>query len=356
MTWILTVFLFLSLSECKRENANKSIPEKNVPKQVLVFQVQKGNLFTKVEIPTELTAWERAEIYARMESYVKKYNVDIGDIVKKGQTLAVLDAPEMQAKVQEAEAKHREATSKYNTSQDRFQRLLKASQTDGAVSESELIQAKNEKESSQSVVESTNALKDSLVRLQSYLVIQAPFSGKITQRNINIGDLVGPNTSKKPIFVVERLDSLRLRVPVPEKISHMNLVKNEMEFSIQSDPEQMYKAIWKRKSGSIDPNTRTELWEFEYNNLDNLKPGMFVIAKLSLQNPRPSFLVPKSSVVTSQERKFVVRKKDGFVEWIDIEEGSETKEHIEIFGNLQEGDTLMQKGNDELKEGEFFPE
>ncbi|MEX0980846.1 MAG: hypothetical protein WDZ47_02035, partial [Bacteroidales bacterium] len=108
----------------------------------------------------------------------------------------------------------------------------------------------------------------------------------------------------------------------------------------------------KRKSGSINRETRTELWEYEYDNsAGDLKPGMYATTNLLLTRQEESFVVPYPAVVTSMERKFVIRANNGEAEWVDVHEGISLENGKEIFGNLEAGDTLLSRGREELKPG-----
>jgi multidrug efflux pump subunit AcrA (membrane-fusion protein) len=125
-----------------------------------------------------------------------------------------------------------------------------------------------------------------------------------------------------------------------------------ISFTVDAQPAKKYSATLARKSNQIDSKTRTELWEFEVINANQeLKSGMYGSAGFNLQRSETSLVVPFSAVVTNLERSFVIRVRDGKTEWIDVRSGISMKDHIEIFGNLEEEDQLVLKATDELKPG-----
>jgi multidrug efflux pump subunit AcrA (membrane-fusion protein) len=145
---------------------------------------------------------------------------------------------------------------------------------------------------------------------------------------------------------------LRLRVAVPELYVASNSVGKEAAFRVDAYPEKLFTATLARKSGAIDARTRTEQWEYEFDNRNNeLKAGSFAYVKLNMQRAGNSFVVTPSAIATNQERKFVIRVKNGIAEWVDVRQGMSTEKGIEIFGNLANGDTLQLRATDERKPG-----
>jgi multidrug efflux pump subunit AcrA (membrane-fusion protein) len=107
-----------------------------------------------------------------------------------------------------------------------------------------------------------------------------------------------------------------------------------------------------RKSGSIKNQTRTEIWEFEVPNSNGeLKAGGYSDVKLVLIRPQKSLVVPTSAVVTTLERKFVIRIVNNTTRWVDVRSGFNIGDKQEIFGELSIGDTIVAKPTEELKAG-----
>lgn len=316
---------------------------------LIAFVLKKQAIHRHLDLPAELLPYEKAEIFGKVQGYIRQIKVDIGDRVKKGQLLALIDAPEMIANLQQAQAKLEELRVKYSNSLDYYQRLFKASQVQGTISASELSQAYHSMQSDSAVIQTAKASINTYTQLNNYLAITSPFSGIVTQRQGDVGSLVSTNQAK-PILVIEDNSRLRLRVAIPEVYVASVPQSKEIKFSTPAEPTKNYTALFSRQSGSIDPDTRTETWEFLYINArGNLKPGMFVKTSLDLGRAESSFAVPHSAIVSSLEKKFVIAQREGKAVQVPVRIGFKMQDTTEIFGELQEGDILLLKPNDEIK-------
>lgn len=318
---------------------------------VSVFTLKKVAVNKKLTFPAELTPIEKAEIVAKVSGYIKEVKVDIGDHVKKGAVLAILDAPEIVSNYAQVNSDVQTTHSKYLTSLDTYKRILNASKTDGTIAISELESVKNQMLADSSSFEAVKSKLSANAQFKDYLIIRSPFDGIVTQRNADPGTLTGTNNSK-PIVVIENSSVLRLRIPVPEIYTASIPDTTVIEFSVDAAPGKTYKAVLSRKSGSINLSNRTETWEFIYQNSDGqLKSGMFANAVIRLGREDLSFLVPASTIATNLEKRFVIRLNDGKAEWIDVRSGFSQNDKVEIFGSLKEGDLLLVGATDEIKPG-----
>lgn len=344
---VITLSVVSLLSSCSEKNSEAiSTVAKD---SVEVFVLKKETVSKTLALPAELHPWERAEVYAKVQGYVRELKVDIGDKVRKNDVLLILDAPELTANYAKSSADLQAAQAKYHASLDTYNRVVNASKEKGAVSDSELDRARNQMLTDSSTYEAAKSGANAYAQLKNYLVIRAAFDGVITQRNIDPGTLVG--TGKEPMFVLENIGKLRLRVAIPETYTSAIPESTSIAFTVDAQPSKK-SAKLARKSNQIDAKTRTELWEFEVNNPGKeLKSGMYANASFILQRSEPSFVVPYSAVVTNQERSFVIRVHDGKTEWVDVRNGISMKDKVEIFADLQEGEQLVIKANDELKTG-----
>lgn len=202
-----------------------------------------------------------------------------------------------------------------------------------------------------SSVEAAKSKLNAYAQLKDYLIIHAPFSGVVAQRNIDAGTLVGTGNTK-PMLVIENNNSLRLRIPVPEAYTSANADSSSVHFTVDAYPGVQFEAKLSRKAGGLNLTNRTQTWEFLYSNTGNkLKSGMFANASIKFGRAAPSFIVPSTAVVTNQEKRFVIRLKNGKAEWVDVHNGIAVDTRAEIFGKLSEGDTLLVRGTDEIKPG-----
>jgi len=332
--------------------------------QELVPVVSK-QISRSIELPGELQPFQSVSIHAKVRGYVDRVLVDRGSAVKQGQLLAELTAPEMTAQIAEAESKVRvaeservQAEAQLGAAQATLDRLKKAAETPGAVAGNEVIQAQKQVEAAAALVQSKGqagaALEDAvrtLKDLESYLRITTPFDGMVTERLVHPGALVGPGADPV-LLVIQEVAHLRLVVAVPEEDVGGIVAGARVEFHVSAYPERSYAGTVARIAHTLDQKTRTMAVELDVLNRDDtLSPGMYTSVKWPVRRSRPSLMVPKTSVVTTTERTFVIRDREGRAEWINVTKGSADGDSIEISGNLQAGDRVIRRATDEIRDG-----
>jgi RND family efflux transporter MFP subunit len=353
-TTVMRIFagiVLLMITACNQQQQQPAATDKKEarPDSVKVFILGMDSAKKLLSLPGELLPKDNAQIRSKAQGYIRQLNVDIGSKVSKGQVLALIDAPEIATRVQELNEKVKAARSRYLSSKDYFDRISIASKADGVIAPNELERTKNQMMADSSDYNAAVFAASSYRQIGNYLAIIAPYSGMITKRNIVIGSFVG-NPADKPLFELEDNSTLRLQVAVPEIYTNAVLLHNTGELTTRSLPDKKFKAKLVRKAGSIDNTTRSEVWEFEVPNPSGeLKAGSYADVKLQFLRQQPTFAVPVSAVVTTLEKKFVIRVTDHTTQWIDVRAGFNMGEKVEIYGDLKAGDTLVIKGNEELK-------
>lgn len=117
-------------------------------------------------------------------------------------------------------------------------------------------------------------------------------------------------------------------------------------------PERKYSGTVARIAHALDPKTRTMPVELDVFNRDgSLAPGMYPTLSWPVRRSRPALFVPRTSVVTTTERTFVIRNQDGRAEWVDVKKGAAESDLVEVIGDLRLGDMVVRRGSDELREG-----
>jgi len=339
----LWVFAALCNSGCNtRAEAGRGSPAPNpsAAPVVEVISVVSQPLDTVTHLEGELAPYERVEIYARASGFVSRVLVDRGSHVKTGQLLLTIVAPELKAQRAEAQAK-------LQGDKATFERLQTASQTPGAV-------AGNEVETAQATVQADQSRLDSLQAMEQYLTITAPFDGVITERDVHPGALVGPQGagSSTPMLRLEQVQKQRLTVPVPEGIVGAIAEGSTATFTVRTYPGVNFTGTVSRVAQSIDPKTRSMAVELDVDNKDGrLAPGMFADVAWPVKRTAPSLFVPPAAIVQSTEKTFVVRIKDGVTEQVAVQRGATQGDLVEVFGGVQEGDTVARRGSEELRSG-----
>jgi RND family efflux transporter MFP subunit len=317
-----------------------------------------------VDLPGELQPYLHVEIVAKISGYLDRIPVDVGSVVRQGDLLAELRAPELQAQIAEAESKVQAAESdrvqaeaQLAAAQSTYERLKKASATPGAIAGHELVQAEQQVQAARALVESRGtaihaaaAVVQAHKDLLAYLRITAPFDGVVTERAVHPGALAGPSAG--PLLTLEQVSRLRLIVPVPEQYVGGLVRGASVPFHVPAFPDRAFTGTVARVPHSLDPKTRTMPVELDVVNRDGaLAPGMYPSAKWPVRSTRAALWVPRTSIVTTSERTFVVREHDGKAEWVDVKRGAAEGDLVEVFGNLKAGDRILRRGSDELREG-----
>lgn len=332
-------------------------------------KVVSKDLDRKVTLPGEFVPYMSVPIYAKVNGFVQRVPVDRGSRVNKGQLLASVVAPEFKAqraeaaaKVQTTEAQRAEAQAKLNAATSTYDKLKAASATPGAISGNELIQADEAVQAARAQVlaveSSTKAAKAAELALQEmedYLQVTAPFSGVITQRNVHPGALVGPAGagSAVPMFQLEQTSRLRLVVSVPE-VDVGGITKGaRVPFAVPAYPGETFFGVIARLANALDTKTRSMAVELDVQNVQGrLAPGMYPTVNWPVRKRKASLFVPPSSIVSTTERTFVIRVTAGKAEWVNVKRGAAEGDLMEVYSpELREGDTVLKRGSDEIREG-----
>jgi membrane fusion protein (multidrug efflux system) len=342
--------LLSSCGDGSKDGAQTASAAPVVQDTVQVFLLKRDTANKTVDLPSELFPYLQTDLFAKVQGFVQEMKVDIGDRVYKGQTLAVIEAPEVRARVSESEATLQSARAKYTASADKYRRLYQASQaaSPGIVAPVDLISSHDQMLSDSAAYEAIRQQSIAYKEVSGYLYITAPFAGVITARKADPGALVSASSM---LLTLQDNNVLRLRVAVPE-IYVAATGHGSLSFGVDAYPEQRFTGVLTRKTETLDPATRTELWEFDVENSKHLlKAGTFVSARIKMERSAPSFILPPSAIATTLERKFVIRVKDGKADWVDVRQGMTTDSGVEIFGDLRPGDTLLLKATDDRKAG-----
>ncbi|MEZ5042137.1 MAG: efflux RND transporter periplasmic adaptor subunit [Saprospiraceae bacterium] len=350
--YILPILYVAMFSACSDQAENSSMENKDgLPRKVETITVSYENAPQALTLPAELHAFEKAGLNTKVQGYVGEVRVDIGDKVTKGAVLVKIEAPEIQIAYAEARSEIETARADYMNSKDLFERLVKASGKPGAISESDLVKAKNKTMADSTRMVTADYTARAKQQLLDYLIIRAPFNGIITQRNTDQGNLVGGNNGV-PLLVIENNQSLRLKVPVPEALTGSSLAEEAVTFKVEPFPGKLFKADFYRRARSIDPETRTEMWEFIVNNQEReLNTGLFAEIQLNIKRTSESMWVPHSAVLTTLRRKAVGKIVDGKLKWVEVKTGMKNESTIEVFGALDAGDHILLQPNEEMIAG-----
>jgi membrane fusion protein, multidrug efflux system len=330
-----------------------------------VVPVVSRSVERKLRLPGEFLPYLKADLYPRVTGFVERVDVDRGSTVKEGQLLLLLSAPELaaqrmeaEAKVQAVESQRAEGQARLTSAESTFKRLQAASATPGAVAENEVILAQQAVEAARAVIAALDGAKAAaqaavlpLRDLEGYLKVTAPFDGVITTRFVHPGALVGP-AAGTPLVRLEQTTTLRLVVAVPEAEAGGIVRGARVPFSVPAWPGETFSGVVSRIAGTLDPKTRTMPVELDVANAGGrLAPGMYPEVTWPVRRSAPSLLVPPTSIVTTTERTFAIRLRDGHAEYVDVTRGAQVEDLVEVFGSLRSGDEVLRRGSDEIRQG-----
>lgn len=349
------LILMVIPASCSKE---KAAPKQEMKPMMMnnmeTVSIKKSNPKVELKLPGELVPDQETALFAKVQSYVKKINVDIGTYVSAGQILMVLEAPEIQSQAANAKAKWQAQEAIYTSTKASYERMYRANETKGAIAKDALDQITARKLSDAAQVNAAKSAYHELQDINRYLVIRAPFSGVITERNVDLGAYVGP-MGGTPLMVIQNTSKLRLSLSVSEaSVPYLN-VGDTISFRVNAIPEKSFKARISRKSGSLDLKLRSEKIEADFaNHSKELKPFMIAESMIPLQNTEATFFIPRSAVVESNMGIYIIKKENGKAKFIPVKKGRIMNDTIEVFGELSEGDQIIKKGNEEILEGSLI--
>jgi membrane fusion protein, multidrug efflux system len=347
------ILLWILASSC---GANADAAVKQLPEQTIVqtFSLSKGQLTTHMTIPGELRPFQFVDLYAKVNSFVKKLLVDVGSVVKKDQLLVILEAPEMLDAANTAAQLIQTNKAYYAASKATYERMYQTSKIPGTISPNDLDIAYAKMNSDSSNLMAARSSYNESTNLNRYLEVRAPFDGVISASNLYAGAYAGPAGAGSviPLLTLQEQAKLRLVIAVQEAATDYFKLGDSVHFSVKTLPGKDFTAIVSRVAGSLDLQLRTEQLQMDVANKDKiLLPGMFAQVSLDMTNTDKVFIVPESAVTENTKQVFVIRVKNGKTEWIPVKRGRESEGNVEIFGAMQEGDQLVSTATDELRSG-----
>lgn len=341
----------LFISACGNEKPVARDSQKKQPQSVQVIKPVEDQAAYSLELPGELKAFEQVVLYPKVKGFVKQLFVDRGSNVRRGQLLALLEAPEITQQYLAAKADENKFYHDYRYSRQSYERLRKAADKSGAVAEIELDRASSKFRSDSAAYASVKAKTGASAQLQQYLKITAPFDGIITDRNVSVGALVGEGT-QTPLFSLSQTKDLRLTVAIPEKHGQSLGKDTKVSFTVAGHPGKVYPSVLSRKSGVLDQQSRSVTAEFDVRNSSgDLSGGDYAQVKLSIQRPMRTLWVPISSVVNAQSGIFIVKIEQDRVFRVPVTLGIRKGELQEVFGELTKEDRIVKSASEELTEG-----
>lgn len=340
--------------------------------QVLVIEPKAGAPTQEIVLPGNIQAFEDAPIYSRTDGYLKKWYVDIGGRVKKGQLLAEIESPEVDQQLMQGRADLSTAQSNLQLSQTTSSRYADLLSSD-AVSQQDTDNAVSDMKAKQTMVKSAQANVSRLEQLQSFEKITAPFDGVLTARNIDVGQLInagnastGNNTgvgnsaagsstvNTHELFHIAAINTLRVFINVPQIYSTVAKPSTVADLTLDQFPGRKFSGKLVRNANAIDLATRTLLVEVDVkNNTGELLPGSYAEVHLRLNSSTPTLLLPVSALVFRTAGLQVATLGEGNRAHLsNITLGRDFGTQVEVVSGLTANEKVIDSPPDSLVEGE----
>ena len=247
----------------------------------------------------DIRAFSDAPIFARTNGYLKRWMVDIGSRVKRGQLLAEIDAPEINDQLRQARADAQTARANYvlaKTTADRWAQMAK----NNSVSRQETDEKNGDMLAKEAAFNAAQANVSRLEQLVSFQKVYAPFDGVVTARNTDVGQLIdaGSGAGGRELFHVQDATTLRVFVDVPQAYARMVTVGMPAELLLNEDRNRKFDGVTVRTAGAVDPVARTMRVEVDVKNpTGELLAGAYAQVRFTLTSANPSFTLPGNALL-----------------------------------------------------------
>jgi RND family efflux transporter MFP subunit len=252
----------------------------------------------ELKLPGRLEAYARAPIHARTSGYLKRWYVDIGAPVKAGQLLAELETPDLDQQLQQARADLATAQANEKLAAITAQRWQKILQSN-AVSKQDVDEKLGDLSAKRALVASAKANVDRYVAMKGFARIVAPFDGRVTARNTDVGALVNVGgATGQELFVVSDTHKLRVYVNVPQNSVPDVPAGTEAVLTVPEHPEKQYTATVESSAQAINAQSGTTLMQLAVDNAaGELLPGSYANVSLHLPRDAAALSIPSSALI-----------------------------------------------------------
>jgi RND family efflux transporter MFP subunit len=333
----------------RKETAQMAVPT------VAVIRPERTAQAEEIVLPANVQAFISAPIYARTSGYLKKWYADIGAHVKQGQLLAEIETPEVDQQLQQARADLGTAQANLHLAEitaNRYQDLLKSN----SVSEQDTDNATGALAANKATVQASQANVSRLEQLQSFEKIYAPFTGVITARKTDIGDLIDAGASggsKTDLFDIAQPDKLRVYVNVPEAYSQAAKPGLTADLTLSEFPGRRFQGHLVRTAEAIDPASRTLLVEIGVVNPTGvLLTGSYAEVHLKMPAGVSSYVVPVNTLLFRKEGLRLATVKEGKAVLVPVTPGHDFGDRMEIVGGIQGDESIIVNPPDSIISGE----
>jgi RND family efflux transporter MFP subunit len=314
-----------------------------------------GTTGQELILPANIYAYSDAPLYARTDGYLSKWYFDIGAHVRQGQLLAIISSPEVDKQLLQARADLNTAEANAGlakTNAGRYQGLL----TQNAVSKQDTDTFTSQAQSTSSAVKSAQANVQRLEELQAFEKIYAPFSGVITARGVDVGQLINAGAANL-MFRISAIDVLRVYVNVPQIYSQTTTPGTTATLTFSEFPGQTFSGKVVRSARAIDPSSRTLLIEIDVDNRSGkLMPGAYAEVHMDVRQTVVPMIIPVSALIFRThglQVGTVVKGSNGDqAKLVQVTLGQDDGSTVQVIDGLTADSRVIENPPDSLIDGE----
>lgn len=319
-------------------------PARTATADVQVAKPTRRDIAYTVNLPANVAPLYQTTLYAKVSGYLKWIGPDKGDWVKKGQIVAIIDAPEV-------EEQYEQAVAEYKIKKLTYERLA------SVWNETPEVIAKQDVDVAEAAFEGAKKLMDQRAALLDYTKVRAPYAGIITARFADPGALIQIATASAtgaiPLFTVMDMETVRVYTNIPQ--DDAPLIKpgvTQTILTVKEHPGRQFKGDVTRTTLALDPATRTMLVEIDLPNKDHaLQPGTYGDVSLVLRTSPNALTIPPGAIVTNGKTKSVFIVEQGRAKMVPIQTGISDGRAVEVVQGLSGSEDVVVVGKGKLTDG-----
>jgi RND family efflux transporter MFP subunit len=327
--------------------------DKQVVPTVALAKLQHGDAHQTLTLPGSIQPYNKASLYARVNGYLKSWSKDIGALVKAGDVLATIDAPDLDQQLAQAKATLASAKANYDIAvitANRYDILAKKQ----ALSQQLADQSAADAAAKKAVMDANAANVGQLEAMQTFKQIVAPFDGIVTARNTDIGALINSGSTGQPLLEVSDLHRVRVYVRVPQAYSAQVHPGLKATFEMPQYPGQQFDATVVTMSNALDVASRSMLVELQADNADGkLFGGAYSQVHFQLPGEPNMVRVPATALVPiDRGAQVAVLGNDNTVALKPVQLGRDFGDSLEVVAGLSTSDRVIDSPPETLQSGD----
>ncbi|NCW44896.1 MAG: efflux RND transporter periplasmic adaptor subunit [Gemmatimonadaceae bacterium] len=325
----------------------------NAAPTVFTETVRNDTTSTPLELPGSVSGLHETPIFARANGFVRTLRVDIGSVVRTGDTLLVLDMPEVREQALQAAAVVEQTEASAALARATLKRWQQLAQQ-GVVTPQELDERQAQANVTEANLRAARANAANLREVLRFGALTAPFAGVVTSRTVDLGALVvaGAAATARPLLTLVQTDTLRVMLNVPQSAAARVRRGMSARVLVRDAGDAEVTGTVVRTAGAIDPTTRTLLTEVHVPNRSRkLLPGMYAQVQFAVPSTGTSLRIPAIALIVRGDGTQVARVKDNAVELVPVTLGRDFGTTLEVLDGVQAGDALIVNPPESLSNG-----